>query len=82
MDLSNAHNLHHPPPEPADLRFGIRVTMPPQDPLRRVLGNDWHQEHWFATRDERDDALREMGKRHAFSRIGDTPSILLAPLER
>jgi hypothetical protein len=56
--------------------------MPDRDPLRAVLGNEWHKEHWFASRAERDDALAEMGKRHAYSRIGDTPSIQLTALER
>ena len=82
MDTSNPHNLLHRLPEAASLRFGIRVTMPPGDPLRRVLGDDWHKEHWFASREERDAALLEMGRRHPFNRIGDIPSIQLAPLER
>ncbi len=82
MELSNRHNLLHLPAEPATLRFGIRVTMPAADPLRRVLGNDWHTEHWFASAEERDDALRDIGRRHEFSRIGDIPSIRLEPLER
>ena len=82
MDISNPHNLRSLPPEPATQRFGIRVTMPVNDPLRRVLGDDWHKEHWFATRDERDEALRDMASRHAFSRIGDTPSIRLDAIER
>jgi len=82
MDQSNPHNLRSPPPDPAALRFGIRVTLPAGDPLRRVLGNEWHKEHWFATQGERDAALREMASRHAYSRIGDTPSIRLDALER
>jgi hypothetical protein len=82
MEISNRHNLNSPLPEPAVLRFGIRVTMPASDPLRAVLGNTWHTEHWYASRDERDDALVEMGKRHAYSRIGDTPSVQLAAIER
>ena len=82
MELSNPHNLHARKPEPSVLRFGIRVTMPTSDPLRYVLGNDWRKEHWFATGAERDAALEDMGKRHAYSRIGDTPSILLEPIER
>lgn len=82
METSNPHNLQHPLPGPASLRYGIRVTMPPGDPLRRLLGDDWHREHWFATREERDAALRDMGRRHAFNRIGDTPSIRLSTLER
>ena len=82
MEQSNPHNLRSPPPAPTTLRFGIRVTMPAGDPLRSVLGDNWHKEHWFATRDERDATLRDMASRHAFSRIGDTPSIRLEPLER
>jgi hypothetical protein len=82
MEQSNPHNLRSPPPEPAALRYGIRVTMPANDPLRRVLGNDWHKEHWFVTREERDETLRDMASRHAFSRIGDTPSIRLDAIER
>lgn len=46
------------------------------------LGNEWHKEHWFASSTERDEALLEMGKRHAYSRIGDAPSIRLEPLDR
>jgi hypothetical protein len=82
MDLSNRHNLRGPQPDPESLRFGIRVTMPARDPLSSLLGSDWHKEHWFASRAERDDALLEMGKRHAFSRISDKPSIRLEPLDR
>ncbi|MDH5275250.1 MAG: hypothetical protein OEW88_02380 [Gammaproteobacteria bacterium] len=82
MDLSNPHNLRGAPPDPGSLRFGIRVTMPASDPLRAVLGNDWHTEHWFASAAERDEALLDIGKRHAYNRIGDTPSIRLEPLDR
>jgi len=82
MDLSNQHNLRGPRPDEGNLRFGIRVTMPASDPLRAVLGNDWHSEHWFGSAAERDAALRDMGKRHAYSRIGDTPSIRLEPIDR
>lgn len=82
MDISNQHNLRRPQAGPEAQHFGIRVTMPAGDPLRRVLGEDWHREHWYATRDERDAAILDMGQRHAYSRIGDTPSIRLEPIER
>jgi hypothetical protein len=82
MDLSNRHNLRSPQTDPVGLRYGIRVTMPPNDPLRSVLGNDWHSEHWYASAAERDEALLEMGKRHAYNRIGDAPSIRLERLDR
>ena len=82
MDLSNRHNLRDPPPDRTSLRFGIRVTMASSDPMRGLLGKDWHQEHWYASRDLRDKAREEMGKRHAYSRIGDTPSIRLEAIQR
>lgn len=82
MDISNPHNLRRPVTPPEALRHGIRVSLPPGDTFNLVLGRDWHREHWFASTAERDAALREMGKRHAFSRIGDTPSIVLQPIER
>ncbi|MCE7902651.1 MAG: hypothetical protein DYH20_08355 [Gammaproteobacteria bacterium PRO9] len=82
MEASSPHNLREPLPEPATLRYGIRVTMPSSDPMRAVLGADWHREHWFATSAERNAALREMASRHAYSRIGDAPSIRLAAIDR
>ena len=82
MELSNRHNLRSMPADAGNLRFGIRVTMPARDPLRAVLGNDWQKDHWFASREERDEALAEMGGRHAYSRIGDSPSIVLQSIER
>ncbi len=82
MDVSNRQNLRGPPQDAAALRFGVRVTMPASDPMRGLLGKDWHKEHWFTSPAERDEALAEMGKRHAFSRIGDAPSIRLEAIER
>lgn len=82
MELSNPHNLSAPLPSPPDCRFGVRVSLPAGDPLRTVLGDGWHQEHWFATREERDAALLDMGQRHPFSRNTDTPRIVLEAIQR
>lgn len=82
MDISNQHNLLAPRLPDSALKFGIRVGLPSADPLRDVLGADWHREHWFATASERDATLREMARRHPFSRIGDTPSIRLESIQR
>lgn len=82
MDISNQHNLLVPRLPDSALTFGVRVGLPADDPLRDVLGADWHREHWFATAAERDIALREMARRHPFSRIGDTPSIRLDAIQR
>lgn len=63
-------------------RFGIRVSAPPGDPFTRLVGAEWHSVHWYPTRQERDQALREMAARHRYSRLGDEPSIVLQAVER
>jgi len=81
MDICHRHNLIDAPP-PGMPRFGIRVRLPARDPMRKFLGDDWEQLHWFYTAGERDAALRDMDRRHPFSRVGDTPSIVLEAIER
>ena len=63
-------------------RYGIRVTAPPEDFFSTLVGRDWQTYHWFATREERDHVMRDMGERHRYSRIGDVPTIILEPVER
>jgi hypothetical protein len=65
-----------------ETKFGIRISAPPGDPFRRLVGDEWHGERWFATREERDRTLQEMVARHRYSRIGDLPSIVVEPVER
>ncbi len=81
MNICHRHNLIDPPP-PGTARFGIRVRLPAGDPMRKLLGDDWERVHWFHTAGERDAALRDMDRRHPFSRIGDAPSIILEAIER
>jgi hypothetical protein len=81
MAIAHEHNLHRGPA--ATVRpYGIRVTLRPGDPFRRVLGDDWQKEHWYATARERDAALLDMARRHEFSRLGDRPAIQFEKLER
>ncbi len=80
MEISQPNNAT--PELRAERRFGIRVGSPPGDPFSRLVGADWHNLRWFATREERDQALREIASRHRYSRIGDEPSIVLEPVER
>ena len=64
------HNLRQPLPE---LRpFGIRVRLRRGDPFRKLLGDEWTKEHWFATRDERDARLQEMSETQA-NALGELP---------
>ena len=57
-----------------DKVYGVRVSMPAEDPLRNLLGDDWQSVRWFATEAERDAALADMRQVHRFSRRGDRPS--------
>ncbi len=65
-------------------RFGIRMTLPPGDPMRaaHLLGDDWETYKWFATPAERDQAIAELRTKHPYYRVGDYPSLVLAPVER
>ena len=79
--MRQAHNLRAPPVE--RLRpYGVRISLPPGDPFRKLLGPEWHRLHWFATPQERDAALAEMSRRHEYSRQGDRPSLLFEKVEK
>lgn len=82
MKISNAHNLHEPPIETRDGTFGIRVTVPPEDPFSRLVDEDWSTTHWYRTAAERDAALREMARRHEYSRPNDLPTLKFEKIER
>jgi hypothetical protein len=73
MATCHDHNLRQPLPERRP--FGIRVRLRRGDPFRKLLGDDWTKEHWFATRDERDSRLQEMSGRYVYFRPGDAPAL-------
>lgn len=80
MAIQSVHNLRTPPRQ--ELRpYGIRVSLLPNDPFRRILGPDWHRLHWYASAAERDAALAEMARRHEYSRAGDRPALQFAKVE-
>lgn len=76
----HSHNLVDASKIDAEKPWGIRVTVPASDPINRLIGVDWHKEHWFRTEIERDRVYVEMNKRHGFYRIGDNPSQILAKI--
>lgn len=80
MAICHPHNLVTP--LPAEKRFGIRVHSRTSDPFRRLVGNDWAKEHWFATREERDAALANMSARYVYFRPGDRPSLEFEKVEK
>ena len=81
MGISQPQNLRTPPIE--KLRpYGIRVSLPPGDPFRKLLGPEWHRLHWYPTPEERDTALFEMSRRHPYSRTTDKPSLVFEKVEK
>lgn len=74
MELCHPHNLNRLPT--FEKPYGIRVRLPAGDTFGRLLGSDWEQFHWFASREERDAALRDMASEHLYSRSGDRPHLI------
>jgi hypothetical protein len=68
----------------AKKRFGIRCTLPPDDPMSapHLLGPDWVAERWYATEQERDEALEDFSDEHLYSRRGDKPSVVYTQISR
>ena len=73
MPICHEHNLARA--QTAARPFGIRVKLRSTDPFRNLGGDDWTKEHWFASRDERDRALKGMSGRYIYFRPGDQPSL-------
>jgi hypothetical protein len=73
MSICHPHNLAQPLPKQRP--YGIRVRLKSSDPFRNLVGENWSREHWFATRDERDQALQDMSSRYLYFRPGDQPTL-------
>ena len=86
MDYCHQHNLVDPSIAAVSTdehrRYGIRVTLPKTDTLRKVLGDDWEQVHWFTTEADRDKAFDSMAERHGYYRRTDDPTQVLEKIER
>jgi hypothetical protein len=73
MPTCHDHNLREP--LPGQRPYGIRVRLRRNDPFRKLLGDDWTKEHWFASSAERDARLAEMSGRYLYFRPGDAPAL-------
>jgi len=82
VDFCHQHNLVDPETAGQERNFGIRVTLPATDTLRKVLGDDWERLHWFASEAERDTALASMATRHGYYRSSDSPTQVLEKVSR
>lgn len=82
MDYCHQHNLVDPSQAGAERKWGIRVTLPQGDTLRKILGDDWEKLHWYSSEAERDEAFERMAIRHGYYRKTDTPTQVLEKIVR
>jgi hypothetical protein len=82
MDYCHKHNLVDPDTAGDEKRFGIRVTLPPGDTFRRLLGEEWEMLHWYSSATERDAAYEQMAERHGYYRGTDDPTQVLEKIVR
>lgn len=82
MDYCHQHNLVDPSRAGVERPWGIRVTLPAGDAMRKILGDDWEKLHWYPTEAERDAAFEHMAERHGYYRQTDTPTQVLEKIVR
>ena len=73
MPICHEHNLAEPVARVCP--FGIRVKLRSTDPFKNLIGQSWTKEHWFETREERDEELLKMSGRYLYFRPGDKPAL-------
>lgn len=81
MAVAHQHNLNRPV-KIEQRPYGIRITLPPDDTFRNLLGPEWQKFHWYPTSVERDRAMVEMARRHEYSRALDRPSLVFEKVEK
>ena len=82
MEFCHQHNLVNPDAAGVERPFGIRVTLPAGDTLRKILGDDWERLHWYPSEAERDAAFEQMAIRHGYYRNTDSPTQVLEKIVR
>lgn len=81
-DYCHAHNLVEPERAGQPRPWGIRVSLPDDDPFVRLVGRAWEKFHWYPTEAERDRAFGNMTRRHPYYRIGDEPNLIYEKVRR
>ena len=82
VEFCHQHNLVDSGNVDAERRFGLRVTLPANDTMRKILGNNWEKLHWYASEKERDEAFEKMAARHGYNRDTDSPTQVLEKIVR
>jgi len=68
--------------EPKVAAYGIRVSLPADDPFTHLVDEGWNTSHWYQSRRERDQALKDMCREHEYSRKGDIPTLVFEAVDR
>ncbi len=82
MDYCHQHNLVDPSAAGAKRNYGIRITLPADDTIRKILGDNWEKLHWYASEADRDRAFDKMALRHGYYRESDSPTQILEKIVR
>ena len=82
MNYCHQHNLVEPDKAGRERSWGIRVSLPANDSLRKILGDDWERLHWYPSEAERDTAFDAMAERHGYYRNTDSPTQVLEKVSR
>lgn len=75
-DTCHEHNRSRPVPS-GPRAWGLRLSLPEHDPLRRLLGDDWQEYQWFASEQAREAKLAQLERQFIHYRQGDIPSFVL-----
>lgn len=75
------HNRSRPVP-PGPRAWGIRLSLPANDPMIPLLGADWHEYQWFVSEDAREAKLEQLRRQFVYYRAGDRPSFVLERVNR
>jgi len=82
VDYCHQHNLVDQTAAGRERPYGIRVSLPADDTLRNILGDEWERLLWFPSETERDAAFDKMATRHGYYRNTDTPTQILEKVSR
>lgn len=82
MNYCHRHNLVVPDAAGRKRSFGIRVSLPDGDTLKKILGDSWERLIWYASEEDRDAAYTDMDTRHGYYRNTDTPTQVLEKIAR
>jgi len=80
-DACHEHNRSRPPPSDPKA-WGIRLSLPDNDPMLALLGHDWHEYQWFASEAAREAKLAQLQRQFVYYRKGDKPSFVLERVNR